>query len=200
MTSAILRSVIIAVLLIPHSVSASPETGNQQAEQQALAAEAREIIKQYAGALQKTLKASIMTSGPASAIKTCNVHAPGISQQTAALTGWEISRTSEKVRNPAHRPNQWEAEVLRDFARKAGNGAAIGSLEHFAVIKENGQPVFRYMKAIEVKSLCLNCHGPHVAGPVKDAIDDLYPGDQATGYRDGDLRGAFTLKKPLGSL
>lgn len=171
-----------------------PASGNNS---ETLAAEARDIVKQYAGALQKTLKASIMTSGPASAIRSCQVHAPGISQQTAALTGWQVARTSEKFRNPNNQPNRWEREVLSDFSRKAEQGTPIGNLEHYEIINENGQATFRYMKAIEVNNLCLNCHGTHVSGPVKEAIRSLFPADQATGYRNGDLRGAFTLKKTL---
>lgn len=168
-----------------------------QQSQEMLASEARGIVKDYANALQKTLKTSIMTSGPASAIKTCNVHAPGISQQTAALTGWQVARTSSKVRNPGHQPSVWETDVLQQFERQAAQGKPITAMEHYEIRNENGAKVFRYMKAIEVQGVCLNCHGPHVAGPVKSAIDDLYPSDKATGYREGDLRGAFSLSKQL---
>ncbi|MDX1692187.1 MAG: DUF3365 domain-containing protein [Ketobacteraceae bacterium] len=188
---------LLPLLLNPAITTAASGGTPTGTDKDALAAQAREVVRQYAESLQKTLKATIMTSGPASAVKTCKVHAPGISDQTAALTGWQVARTSDKVRNPAHRPNRWEAEVLQEFSRKARAGIPVEQLETYDVVQENGQPVFRYMKAIEVKNLCLNCHGPQVSGPVKAAIDDLYPGDQATGYRLGDLRGAFTLRKPL---
>ena len=189
-------TVLLAWLAAPILAMADDEPSSAQPEM--LATEARGIVQEYASALQKTLKASIMTSGPASAIKTCHVHAPGISQQTAALTGWEIARTSSKVRNPNHQPTPWESRILQQFATQAANGTAISRLEHYEITTDNGARVFRYMKAIEVKGLCLNCHGPHVAGPVQSAIDDLYPTDKATGYREGDLRGAFTLSKKLG--
>ncbi len=196
---ALSRSITFFVLLIPSISASAAPSQSVPATPDALATEARQIVQEYAGALQKTLKATIMTSGPASAIKTCNVHAPGISQQTAALTGWEVARTSKKLRNPAHQANSWENSVLSDFEKRASGGTPVEKLEHYEIREENGQQVFRYMKAIEVKNLCLNCHGPHVSGPVKTAVDDLYPTDQAVGYREGDLRGAFTLKKVLGS-
>ena len=195
-----IRLLTFLVFLAPLLPAHAADNQVPASDADALAAEARGIVQEYASALQKTLKATIMTSGPASAIQTCNVHAPGISQQTAALTGWEVSRTSQKLRNPAHQPNTWENRVLSDFKKKAGKGAPLDTMEHYEIRKENGQQVFRYMKAIEVKDLCLNCHGPHVSGPVKAAIDDLYPLDQAVGYREGELRGAFTLKKVLGNL
>ncbi len=33
--------------------------------------------------------------------------------------------------------------------------------------------------------------------PVKAKLAELYPDDRATGYKEGDIRGAFTLSKPL---
>lgn len=177
--------------------NAEPNSEIPTVDEQALKMEARDITQQYAHSLQKTLKASIMTSGPASAIKACQVHAPGISAQTAQLTGWEVRRTSNKVRNPGNRPDIWEVAVLSNFEKKIKKGAPIENLEHSEVVNLNGKPVYRYMKAIPVKNLCLNCHGPHIAGPVKSAIKNLFPTDQATGYREGELRGAFSLKKAL---
>ena len=32
---------------------------------------------------------------------------------------------------------------------------------------------------------------------VRDALAELYPGDRATGYQVGDLRGAVSVKIPL---
>ncbi|MCG8669674.1 MAG: DUF3365 domain-containing protein [Pseudomonadales bacterium] len=192
-SSVTIASAIAAQTTQTNSNLASPVN----VDEQALVEQARGITQQYGGALKKTLKATIMTSGPAAAIRTCSVHAPGISEQTAQLTGWQIHRTSNKIRNPNNKPNIWETQVLQQFADKAERGAPIENLEHHQVIMENGKPVFRYMKAIKVQNLCLNCHGTHVSGPVKSAIKNLFPLDNATGYREGDLRGAFTLKLPL---
>ena len=51
------------------------------------------------------------------------------------------------------------------------------------------------MKAIPTQALCLNCHGELMSTPVKAKIKQLYPGDKATGFKVGDIRGAFTLFK-----
>jgi len=52
------------------------------------------------------------------------------------------------------------------------------------------------MKAIPMRAEpCLLCHGaPEPA--LKAEIDRLYPQDQATGFRPGELRGAFTVSAP----
>jgi hypothetical protein len=50
-----------------------------------------------------------------------------------------------------------------------------------------------------VQALCVNCHGaPDALAPeVKAQLAKDYPFDQATGYREGQVRGAISLKRPL---
>jgi len=47
----------------------------------------------------------------------------------------------------------------------------------------------------------LQCHGARdkLAPGVADALKELYPQDQATGYAVGDLRGAVSVKIPIAS-
>ncbi len=51
------------------------------------------------------------------------------------------------------------------------------------------------MKAIPTGPLCLACHGETLAAPVAEKIGELYPADKATGFREGDIRGAFVVTK-----
>jgi hypothetical protein len=46
--------------------------------------------------------------------------------------------------------------------------------------------------------LCLTCHGdPKSFSPeLKEALGKHYPADQATGFKDGDLRGVFWARVP----
>jgi hypothetical protein len=53
------------------------------------------------------------------------------------------------------------------------------------------------MKAIPTGGLCLQCHGKALAPPVAEKLAELYPGDKATGYEQGDLRGAFVITRQL---
>ena len=53
------------------------------------------------------------------------------------------------------------------------------------------------MKAIPTAPLCLQCHGEAIAPPVAEKITKLYPEDKATGFREGDIRGAFVVTKLL---
>lgn len=63
--------------------------------------------------------------------------------------------------------------------------------------RESGQWRYRYMKAIPLGELCANCQGTDIAPDLAAAIRAKYPQDQATGFKVGELRGAFTLSKPL---
>lgn len=56
---------------------------------------------------------------------------------------------------------------------------------------------YRFMKAIPTADLCLACHGESINPDLAAAIDKAYPDDKARGFKTGDIRGAFTLSKPL---
>jgi len=41
------------------------------------------------------------------------------------------------------------------------------------------------------------CHGEKTDPAVGAKLKTLYPQDQATGYKQGDVRGAFTITQPM---
>ena len=149
-------------------------------------AQAKTLGMSLKGALQTSMKAD----GPVAALDVCHVKAPKIAEQMS-LDGWHVARTSLKVRNPGNTPDEWEVTVMQDFAKRLAEGESPISLE--ASKTENGE--FRYMKAIPTAAVCLVCHGSDIASPVAKKIASLYPQDQATGFNEGELRGAFTLRK-----
>ncbi len=53
------------------------------------------------------------------------------------------------------------------------------------------------MKAVPTGKVCLSCHGETVAPEVEQKLAELYPDDKARGYKEGDIRGAFVVVKPL---
>jgi hypothetical protein len=56
------------------------------------------------------------------------------------------------------------------------------------------------MKALPVAPLCVTCHGSADKMPagIKARLAKEYPHDRATGYAPGQLRGAISVKRPLG--
>ena len=100
-----------------------------------------------------------------------------------------------QIRNPNNRADAWEQKTLQEFSQKASKSAPINGLEKTTIMNINGKKSFRYMKAIPVGKACLTCHGSKISGQVATVINDRYPEDQATGYKEGELRGAFSLFK-----
>jgi len=124
-------------------------------------------------------------AGPAGAISVCKDEAPKIAQAVASEKGVMIGRTSDRLRNPANAAPEWAAGLLADQPvepRVAAN--PDGSLGVVLPIK--------------LAANCLACHGSAdtIEPAVKAAIAAKYPKDQATGYKEGDLRGWFWVEVP----
>jgi len=157
----------------------------------------RTIIKEFFGNLKGELVSAMKQGGPVHAISVCNTVAPTLAHQQSEKHGWEVARTSLKVRNPDNAPDAWEKAVLDKFDQRKAAGEDPTKIAYYEVVEENGERYFRMMKAIPTGEVCLKCHGSNIAVPVRAKLDELYPGDTARGYSAGDIRGAFTLKKKL---
>ncbi len=160
-------------------------------------AEAKGIIKEFFGNLKGELEKAMQAGGPTQAILTCKGRAPIIADESSKKSGWDVGRTSLKLRSPANAPDPWERQVLEQFAARKAKGEDLANMDYSEVVTENGKKTFRYMKAIPVQDLCITCHGTNLKPDVVASLKKLYPTDQATGYKVGDLRGAFSLSKNL---
>ncbi|WP_456444662.1 Tll0287-like domain-containing protein [Thiolapillus sp.] len=166
------------------------------ADNQEMVMEARKVIKQFATQLKSELKAAMKEGGPVNAISVCNEKAPEITEQVSTSSGWTVARTSLKPRSTANVPLPWERKVMEEFEARKAAGADPKTLDYSDVVEENGKKVFRYMKAIPTAKVCLNCHGGEQVKPeVEMRLKSLYPSDRARGFKEGDIRGAFVLKK-----
>jgi hypothetical protein len=182
---------ILSVVLL----SIGPAHGDQSLEPHA--EEARAAIKTFAGTLMSTLTEAMQESGPVNAIAVCKVDAPRIAAEVGQSSSWAVARTSLKVRNPDNAPDLWEREVLESFAERMSAGENPAMIEHIERIEGDGGAFIRYMKAIPTAEPCITCHGANLQPELAARIDELYPADQARGFEVGELRGAFTLSKPV---
>jgi hypothetical protein len=162
----------------------------------ALAAQARGLVAKFSDKLKSELVGAMKAEGPVKAIEVCNVAAPAIAAEVST-EGWTVRRTSLKLRNAKAKPDAWEKQTLEFFEAVKAKGADVAKLERFEIADVGGVPTFRYMKVIPTAEPCLTCHGSNVQELVKAKLAVLYPEDQATGFQAGDIRGAFTLSKPL---
>jgi len=162
-----------------------------------LVAEARALAGKLQQGLQGELFAALKQGGPVNALTVCRDRAPGIATTTATGTPWQVGRTAERFRNPANAPDAWESVALTEFARRLQQGEAPPQIERWEIVERDGARVFRYARAIVTAEPCLNCHGAALQPEVAAEIRRLYPQDRATGFTAGELRGAFTLSRPL---
>ncbi len=181
---------LLTCLTLPTSLLAQNDTS--QLDQQA-----RQIAQQFLSELKPALQKSMKNNGPAKTVEVCHTKAPEITQKIAQQTGWHINRVSLKPRGKNATPDQWEAAVLKRFNTQLADGASPKNLEFSAIVTVNDQTQYRYMKAIPTGKVCLMCHGDTIAPPIQKALHTLYPNDAATGYTQGQIRGAFSFSKPL---
>jgi len=162
------------------------------------AAEAKALVKEFFASLKGELEAAISAGGPASAISVCKERAPAIAESLSEKSGWELGRTSLKLRNPElNAPDAWEKQVLLKFEERKDGGEDVKAMAFAEVVESDGGKRYRFMKAIPTVELCLLCHGESISPDIAAAIDEAYPEDQARGFALGDIRGAFTFSKPL---
>jgi hypothetical protein len=186
------QGLFVAMVLL-WGTQALAESATESSEHtEKYSAQARASIKAFAAELKGTLQVAIKSGGPAEGIQACNLKAPGIAE-SHSLSDWDVGRTSLKLRNPNNAPDDWEHSVLISFEQRLAAGENPKSLE---ASKVEGN-TFYYMKAIPTGALCMACHGEALDPAVASRLSELYPDDQATGYQPGQLRGAFSLSRPL---
>jgi len=181
--------IILAVMLIFAGVAYYGWQQYQEAQLklwQEKAQLAEETLKPIKLKFKETLMGG-MQQGVVEAINYCNLEAPAISEQVPA--GVTVGRTSHRVRNSANAPSEVLQAPLNYYLKMESSGQ-----------KANGQITqlpsgeWLYVEPIYTQAVCLACHGENIAAEVKAAIDEKYPEDKATGFKEGELRGMFWIK------
>ena len=156
----------------------------QQWEEKAQLAE--ETLKPIKMQFKETLMNG-MQQGVVEAINYCNLEAPEIAAKVPA--GVEVGRTSHKVRNPDNEPSKLLKGPLGYYLDQESKGNKAGGN-----ITQLPSGEWLYVEPIYTQAVCLACHGQNIAPEVQAAINEKYPDDQATGFKEGELRGMFWLK------
>jgi hypothetical protein len=184
--------VLLSVLLF----SACAKSGVAAPRDEDLQA-ARAAAQQLGVALKSRLVEAMSSQGPIAAVEVCALEVSQIASGIADATEYEVSRTALRVRNPSNAPDAWEREQLEKFIAAADSGADPRMLEAAILAKVDGVTVFRWMKPIIMEAQCAACHGASVAPEIKQKINEYYPDDAATGFREGEIRGAFSVSKRI---
>jgi hypothetical protein len=179
-----------------HAGAAEPTTAT--AAQADAVLQARALVAAFQQELAGKLNAGLAAGGPVHAIETCRVEAPAIAARMSRESGWEVKRVGTRTRNSATgTPDAWERKQLEDFGPRLARVEPVAMLNRFEEIEQPAGTLQRYAQAIPTAAMCLTCHGAVEAQSpeLRAALRLAYPDDQATGYREGELRGAFSLMR-----
>lgn len=155
---------------------------------------ARELATTLFGRLQDVLAAE----GPVGAVAFCSVEGLPLTTEVSRRTGFEVKRTSFRVRNPANAPDSLERAVLTRFEAESATGDSLSS----RFVQRTPAGDFRYYQPLRIQPLCMQCHGPadELADGVAEVLAERYPGDAATGYEVGDFRGMIRVTVPAAAV
>lgn len=156
-----------------------------QLQQQELASAAREELFQR---LSARLIEVLGEAGPSRAIVVCKSDAPRLAAEVGEEYGVTISRTSHRLRNPQNSAPPWAQHAVDQQVTEPSYFALDDA--HLGVLLP-----------IRMMPACVLCHGPkdEIVPEVRAALVSHYPEDQATGFREGDLRGWFWIDVPVPS-
>lgn len=183
----------IAVLLLGAGATVCAQQAEETNTSHPRIVEGRAISVQFGTELKAALERAIAAGGPASAVEVCRDEAPRIAARLSQEHGVTVARTARKVRNPHNIARPWQRVGLDAFEKQLANGAKPETLEYFEAQADGSA---YYLKAITTAPLCTLCHGEAIAPDIRRTLRRAYPRDQATGFRVGDLRGAFSVEWP----
>jgi hypothetical protein len=172
---------LASVLLVLSACSRAPQIDHTPIPQDA----AVSLIGSLTSTLIGELTATIEEQGPAQAIDICAKRAPVVGGELSAGE-YSVRRVGSRLRNAENAPTEAERGIMASLTPEAP--IYDGEID--------GRPVF--MKGLFIPGeLCLTCHGSEEQIPdeVKTALAERYPGDEATGYAIGDLRGAVIVER-----
>jgi len=155
---------------------------------------AKEFAQSTGSTLMGELSKAMGEGGVINAVEYCSLNALSLTDSMSKTLNVQISRISHKNRNPNNNASTKELEMISQYISKKEEGI---ELKPRSVTSEDAYTVYI---PIEVKGLCLNCHG-EVGKDIADedyiVISNLYPDDRATGFQLGDLRGLWKISFPV---
>lgn len=182
----------------PPEAPAPPPAATPDAAPPSAGERARAAAEDFAGRLREALRAHMGREGPVSAVAFCRDQAPAIAAAVMAAHGVRLGRVAipGRERNPGNAAADWQVAALARFAAAVDAG---GAPEAQVELATDGLPDgigARLLRGIRVEAQCQVCHGVELAPGIAAEVARLYPDDRATGFREGDLRGALWVEVP----
>lgn len=134
---------------------------------------------------------ALATSGPGGAITVCHQSSAQVIERVKREKGFDVGRTSDRLRNPTNIPKPWAAAIVKAYA-----GQPAKSVDGFYVNLGDRVGVIR---PVEEKEICAGCHGraDRLEARVRQELKERYPADHATGFKTGEIRGWLWAEIPV---
>lgn len=153
--------------------------------------EAPALAQRLKQSLVQNLTQKMAKDGAVAAVEFCHAEVKHIAKSAAGadLAKYEFGRTSHRIRNPQNQPQAWMRPYLEAFQGSTAKAPSKPAIHTFFDGKK------AYLEALYVGPQCLTCHGEAVGGALREKISNLYPADQATGFKLGEFRGLVWVKE-----
>ncbi|AUX69048.1 hypothetical protein CHX26_05620 [Porphyrobacter sp. HT-58-2] len=186
-----------AGLLALAGCAAESEPPAPQLDEAAVLAASLPVAQSFQAELQAQLKAAIAAGGPKDGVSVCQQAAPAIAMAQSEASGAQVSRIAARHRNPAGGVPE---ELAEAYAALEAAPLKDGKPNRQIVQTGSGaQAKVHVLSAIPMQEQpCAVCHGTAIDAGLKAHIDSLYPGDLATGFSPGELRGALVVSWDAG--
>jgi hypothetical protein len=157
---------------------------------QPAAKRAVKVFDEFQSRLIGRMNKALTDGGPLNALGVYRDEAAALTAALGRDHRMRIGRTSHKLRNPKNRAPEWAAPYVNaaaaaDFSKSPTWVVPIG--ENVGVLAP-----------LETKEVCTLCHAPAAQLPPEllGAIRASFPGDQATGFTTGEVRGWIWAEVP----
>ena len=131
---------------------------------------------------------------PGEALEYCHANALKITDSLSKVHGMTIKRTSYRLRNKKNKPTPQEERVMEIFRKQILHNMKPQPYFHY---DNEGYP-HAYIPIIVQKKF-LMCHGDpnkDIPEAINEKLAELYPSDKAIFFKEGDLRGIWSMKFP----
>ncbi|MFN3990626.1 MAG: DUF3365 domain-containing protein [Erythrobacter sp.] len=193
MIEAVPRAGLAAASLVALAACvAEPEAPAPQLDEAAVLAASLPVAQAFQAELKAQLQAAIEAGGPKGGVSVCQQAAPAIAAAQSQASGAEVRRVAEKHRNPA---GGVPMDLREAYAMLAARPLVEGKPNRLVVQTGSGSDArVHFLSAIPMQEQpCSVCHGTQVEPALREHIEQLYPGDLATGFQPGALRGALVV-------
>lgn len=161
-----------------------------------------QLARRAAVAFEQQLRREITTrlerdEDPVAVYMSYADHAPGWAREISNRFEADFNRTALGVRNPANAPDEWERLQLETFNFLMDSGLDPDTFEISEIVQEGDETVFRWLQPVRMQDTCLACHGEAIDPRIKLLLAQEYPLDEAAGYSEGQIGGAYSVRKVL---